>query len=75
MIFRKRVSLLRKFDYYIQTGSTGNPKCLAEKLRISESSIYRLKEELEFLGAEIKYNSKTETYFYVNSGVLKLEFE
>jgi hypothetical protein len=43
MIFRKRVSLLKKFDTTFKLESTGIPKCLAEKLRISRA-LYRLKK-------------------------------
>lgn len=47
--------------------ATGTPKELARRLCISESTLYRLLDELKELGAKIKYNSIEKHYEFVDN--------
>ncbi len=71
----RKIKLLRTFDYYVRDQSTGKPKEFAQKLGISESSLYRLIKDVRFLGAEVEFNYRIESYVYKVPGSIFIGFE
>ncbi|QEC52447.1 HTH domain-containing protein [Anseongella ginsenosidimutans] len=58
---------LNRLEYLndlIRKKSTGSPKELAEKLNISQTTVFNWINMLRDLGALIKYDSERQTYFY-----------
>jgi hypothetical protein len=64
MSFFTQISRLEQLDHLIRTHGTGNAKELAEKLGISESSLFLLLQAARELGAEIRFNHYRCTYEY-----------
>ena len=55
---------LQKLHRLIVNETTGTPKELATRLRVSERLIFSLLEELKDCEANIEYDRKRKTYFY-----------
>jgi len=49
----------------IRRKATGTPDQLAKKLQISRGTVYKLIQELESFGAEIKYDRIRRTFVFV----------
>lgn len=60
----KIIELLKTFDYYVHSQTTGRPKEFAKKLRISESSFYHMLKEVKQMGGKVEYNYKLKSYCY-----------
>jgi hypothetical protein len=58
------IERLYRMHRLIQTESTGTPDDLAERFHIKRRQLFYMKEELELLGAKIKYNPIKQTYLY-----------
>ncbi len=73
---KKIIERLRRIDKLVQLSATGAPKQLASMLDISERQLYNyiclMRNELN---APIKYNKHRQTYYYLEKGKLKLEWE
>jgi|GEM_PF-535171 hypothetical protein len=69
----KYTDRLKYADWLIQQEATGNPKTFAEKLKISESHLYNLLEDLRLLGMPIVYNKTARTYYYSKAVQLQIE--
>jgi len=65
---------LEYLDFLIQKKGTGTPVQLAEKLQVCNRTIFEYIEILKELGAEIKYDSKSQTYFYEAPGGFNFKF-
>jgi biotin operon repressor len=65
---------LQRIDYLIRTRATGTPKDLADRLGISECSIYRLIDRLKDHGFPIVYDRRAGTYYYTESVKWNAEF-
>jgi len=59
----------------IQTQSTGAPKAFADKLQLSERSLYNYLRFMKKLGAPIAYSRTSQTYLYAIEGRILLEFK
>ena len=75
MTFKEKIELLKRFDYYVSNKCTGKPDELAEKMKTSRRTIFRLVKAAEFFGAEVDYDSRIESYCYKKKGCLRLCFE
>ncbi len=64
MRFKKRVSLIERIDQLIKLKATGTPIDLACKLDISESSLFRIINEMKELDAPISYCINAQSYVY-----------
>lgn len=58
--------LLQRVHDRIEHKSTGTPKEFADRLHISERTLYRIMEELKDLGADIAYSTERSSYVYNN---------
>lgn len=56
--------IIEHLDQLIRRRSTGRPADLAQRLKTSERTIYRLIASLRDAGLPIKYDKERQTYFY-----------
>ena len=68
-------NLLERIDQLICMKSTGTPKELAEKLNISERTIYRLIKQLKEMGAPIYFDDIRNSYCYDQKCTFSFKFE
>jgi hypothetical protein len=66
--------LLQRIDNLIRTRATGAPKILAQRLEVSECSVYRLIERLRDEGFPIRYDKKGQSYYYSKPVTWHAEF-
>ncbi len=59
---------LERLDYLIRSKSTGTPVELAQRLDISQRTLYEFISEMRDLGACIKYSKRRQTYYYEKNG-------
>jgi len=60
----KQLERLKKMHQLIKMGNTGTPKEFAIKLRISESQLYNILDDLKDKGFPIGYSRSLKTYEY-----------
>ncbi len=60
----KQLERLKKIHQLIKIGSTGTPKEFANKLKISESQLYNVLDDLKLKGFPIKYSRSLKSYEY-----------
>lgn len=60
----QQIDLIQRLDQLIRQKVTGNPKCLAEKLEISEATLYRVIESMKRMGAPLEFNTQLQSYVY-----------
>lgn len=63
-----------RIDQLIARKATGTPQELAERLEISESTLYEYFSVMKDLGAPIKYDKIKNTYYYEVNGRFKIKF-
>ena len=68
------IERFEKIDYLISKKCTGTPTQFANKLDISESTLFEFLNIFKENGAPILYNKFKETYFYEEEGNLKIFF-
>ena len=66
MALNQKVAQLKRLDTLIRLRNTGNPKQLAQKPGISESTHYHLLQQAKEMGADICYNPHRHTYEYIS---------
>ncbi len=71
---RKYFFRLSRIDMLIRLKSTGKPSDFAEKLEISESTLYDFIALMRELGAPIKWNSEKNSYVYDPEGKMEIKF-
>lgn len=64
MTFIDRINKMEQIDQLIRLKATGSAREFANKLLISESSLYRFLDDLKKLGAEIKFDHSINSYRY-----------
>lgn len=60
----KQIQQLNKLHGMIMLESTGSPKEMARYMRISERQLYHLLEQLRDMEAPIRFNRRSNTYYY-----------
>jgi len=73
----EKKDIYERLNRIIRLKATGNPKELAEKFNVSESTIYRLINEMKDIGCPIQYDKINQTYYYSEKGnlIINIEFE
>jgi len=71
----EQMLLLDRMDGLIRRKQTGNAKELANRLGISESSVFRLIRETRDKGIQIKYSLSRRSYFYDGETPLHIHFD
>jgi predicted DNA-binding transcriptional regulator YafY len=65
---------LIRLDYLIHLKSTGTPANCANKIGISERSLYDYLKMLKEMGAPIKFSRNRGTYYYGEEGRFRISF-
>lgn len=65
---------LIRLDYLIHLKSTGTPANCANKIGISERSLYDYLKMLKEMGAPIKFSRNRGTYYYNEEGRFRVSF-
>lgn len=65
---------LIRLDYLIHLKSTGTPANCANKIGISERSLYDYLKILKEMGAPIKFSRNRGTYYYDEDGRFRISF-
>jgi predicted DNA-binding transcriptional regulator YafY len=65
---------LIRLDYLIHLKSTGTPAHCAQKIGVSERSLYDYLKLLKEMGAPIKFSRNRGTYYYNEEGRFKISF-
>jgi hypothetical protein len=66
----EKIYLLDRLHHLIRRKGTGNPKALADRLDVSERTVYNLIDTLRGLGIDITYCKDKESYCYEEEVVL-----
>ncbi len=66
---------LERIDQLIRIKATGTPTELANKLGISERSVYEYLNLMKEFGAPIKFNSYRQSYYYDQEGSFNISFQ
>jgi len=64
MNLQDQINLIDRMHQLIKLKATGTPKELAQRLEMSESTLYRVIEEMKCLGFPITYNKTRQSYCY-----------
>ena len=65
---------LTRIDYLIRIKGTGTPVQLAEKLGMSERTVYEYLNLMKEFGAPIKFDTYRQSYYYEEQGGFNLRF-
>lgn len=65
---------LSRIDHLIRIKGTGTPAQLADRLNVSERSIYDYISFMKDLGCPIKFDSYRESYYYEEEGGFLIAF-
>jgi hypothetical protein len=60
----EQINQIEQLDQLIRMRATGKPKQLADRMNISEASLFRLLEAMKRLNAPIKYDIYMQSYVY-----------
>jgi predicted DNA-binding transcriptional regulator YafY len=66
MRFTEYLLQLERIDRLIRLKATGTPGKLAQKLNVSERTLYNRLEDLKDLGAQIEYCKDNQSFRYKN---------
>lgn len=69
----KTLERLQRIHSLIENECTGSPYELANKMNVSERSIYNLIEYLRDFEARVAYDRGRKTYYYLNNFSLNLQ--
>jgi predicted DNA-binding transcriptional regulator YafY len=64
MNLQEQINLISRVHQLIRLKATGTPKELAQRLEMSESTLYRLIDDMKRIGFPILYNKSRQTYCY-----------
>jgi len=70
----KQIALLERVDQLIRLKATGRPKKLAERLEISEATVFRMIETMKELNAPVYYDLSRQSYAYSQPTEFKCGF-
>lgn len=67
----KQIALLERVDQLIRLKATGRPKQLAERLEVSEATIFRIIETMKEMNAPVCYDLSRQSYIYTEIAKFK----
>lgn len=70
----KQITLLERVDQLIRLKATGRPKQLAERLEVSEATIFRIIETMKEMNAPVYYDLARQSYAYTADTTFKCGF-
>jgi predicted DNA-binding transcriptional regulator YafY len=68
------LNLLLRLDQFIQRKGTGSPPEFAQKMGVSERSLYEYLRVLKELGAPIRFSRQERSYYYEKGGQFQISF-
>jgi predicted DNA-binding transcriptional regulator YafY len=71
---KQYLNLLLQLDHFIRHKDTGRPSEFAQKIGISERSLYEYIRVLKELGAPIRFSRQTHSYYYEINGHFHISF-
>ena len=71
----EQIRRLERLNHMIRRKATGTPKQLAERLGVSERTVYNLIDTLRQLGARIYYDNLRESYCYESGHEFSIELK
>lgn len=75
MNFIKQIERLQLLSKLICDQNTGSPKELSARLGISRRQLYSHFEELKYLGLDISFSRKLNSFYFTDRKQLKIEFK
>lgn len=72
---RKIIERLERIDRLVRMKATGTPKELAERLNISESTLYETLQLMKEKDCPLIYDKLKQTYHYDEDGRLDIRFK
>ena len=72
---KKYIDRIESIDRLVRIKATGTPKELADRLKISERSLYETLNLMKELGTPIRYSNDKRSYFYENEGAFSFQFK
>jgi hypothetical protein len=73
--FIDRLNGMEQVEQLIRLQATGNSREFAEKIGISESTLFKLLNDLRDLGADFKFSSSINSYCYCSSQKFNIGYE
>ncbi len=70
----QQIAVLERIDQLIRLKATGRPKQLADRLEVSEATVFRMIETMKELNAPICYDLARQSYVYTESTNFKCGF-
>ncbi|GLU45100.1 HTH domain-containing protein [Allomuricauda sp. NBRC 101325] len=70
----KQIEILERIDQLIRLKATGSPKQLADRLEVSEATVFRIIETMKEMKAPICYDLKRQSYLYTHQTQFKCGF-
>jgi predicted DNA-binding transcriptional regulator YafY len=70
----QQIAVLERIDQLIRLKTTGRPKQLAERLEVSEATVFRMIETMKELNAPICYDLARQSYVYTEATNFKCGF-
>lgn len=71
----EQLERLRLMHKLIKEEETGSPDEFANKLNVGKRQLYNLMDDLKLLGAPIRYNTISKTYYYETECKIKIDFD
>jgi len=71
----EKLQMIERMDGLIRRKATGTPQQLAQRLQISERSVYNLIDQMKQLGGPIAYCKAHSSYHYNHDVALNLGFK
>ncbi|WP_088341198.1 helix-turn-helix domain-containing protein [Robiginitalea sediminis] len=68
------IERITRLHHLIRMEFTGTPGEIAERLEVSDRTVYYLLDQLRDYGAQIKYDRSRRTYFYEEEFILEVNF-
>jgi predicted DNA-binding transcriptional regulator YafY len=63
----QKMQQLERVDCLIRRRATGKPAALAQRLSVSERTIFNLLEDLRDFGAPVRYCKDSQSYYYTDA--------
>ncbi len=70
----RQIALLERVDQLIRMKATGRPKQLAQRLNVSEATVFRIIDTMKALNAPIYYDLSRQSYSYSEATRFKCGF-
>ncbi|WP_190810311.1 HTH domain-containing protein [Flagellimonas sp. S3867] len=70
----QQIEVLERIDQLIRLKATGRPKQLAERLGVSEATVFRVIETMKEMNAPICYDLTRQSYMYTEATRFKCGF-